>query len=66
MLVLTRRPGQSIRIGEDIEVTVVEVRGDQVRLAIDAPRHVPVVRTHSAGDPAEEYENPDSPLPAHQ
>lgn len=43
MLVLTRRLNQSIMIGE-IEVTVIEVRGDQVRLGIHAPRDVPVHR----------------------
>jgi carbon storage regulator len=44
MLVLTRKQGQAIFIGEDIEVVVLEVRGDQVRLGIRAPRDVSVVR----------------------
>ncbi|HEY3269352.1 MAG TPA: carbon storage regulator CsrA [Armatimonadota bacterium] len=44
MLVLTRRAGQSIQIGEDVEITVVEVRGDQVRLGINAPRNVSILR----------------------
>jgi carbon storage regulator len=44
MLVLTRKPGQSIIIGEDIVVTILEVRGDQVRLGIQAPRELPVHR----------------------
>jgi carbon storage regulator len=44
MLVLTRRANQSIVIGNDIVVTVLEVRGDQVRLGIRAPRHVTVNR----------------------
>ncbi|MFN8105201.1 MAG: carbon storage regulator CsrA [Acidimicrobiia bacterium] len=44
MLVLTRKPNQSINIGDDIVVTVLEVRGDQVRLGIEAPRHVGVQR----------------------
>lgn len=44
MLVLTRRADQSIVIGHDIVVTVLEVRGDQVRLGIRAPRHVDVHR----------------------
>lgn len=44
MLVLTRRPGEKIMIGEDIEVTIVWVRGTQVRLAITAPKDVPVDR----------------------
>ena len=44
MLVLTRRPGESIRIGPDVTVTVLEVRGDQIRIGIDAPRSVKVHR----------------------
>jgi len=44
MLVLTRRVGEAIVIGSDITVKVVEVRGDQVRIGIDAPRSVPVHR----------------------
>ena len=44
MLVLTRRPNQSIVIGGGIVVTVLEVRGDQVRLGIKAPRDVDVHR----------------------
>lgn len=44
MLVLTRRANQSIMIGHDIVVTVLEVRGDQVRLGIKAPRSVDVHR----------------------
>lgn len=44
MLVLTRRLNESIRIGDDVEVTVIEVRGDQVRLGIAAPRAIAVHR----------------------
>lgn len=44
MLVLTRRVGESIVIGNDVVVTVLEVRGDQVRVGIDAPRSVQVHR----------------------
>lgn len=44
MLVLTRHANQSIMIGHDIVVTVLEVRGDQVRLGIKAPRSVDVHR----------------------
>jgi carbon storage regulator len=44
VLVLTRRANQSIVIGADIVVTVLEVRGDQVRLGIEAPRSVAVHR----------------------
>ena len=44
MLVLSRRVGESIVIGEDITITVIEVRGDVVRLGVDAPRSVRVHR----------------------
>lgn len=44
MLVLTRRANQSIIIGDDVVVTVLEVRGDQVRIGITAPRDVTVHR----------------------
>jgi carbon storage regulator len=44
MLVLSRRTGESIAIGDGIVVTVLEVRGDVVRVGVDAPRSVAVHR----------------------
>ena len=44
MLVLARKVGQSIVISDNIEILVIEVRGDQVRLGIEAPREIPVHR----------------------
>jgi carbon storage regulator len=44
MLVLTRKANQSIMIGDDIEVSVLSVLGEKVRLGIQAPRRVPVFR----------------------
>jgi carbon storage regulator len=44
MLILSRRINEKIIIGDDIVVSVVEVRGDQVKLGIDAPRNVKVFR----------------------
>ena len=44
MLVLTRRANQSIVIDGQVTVTVLEIRGDQVRIGIDAPKHVAVHR----------------------
>jgi carbon storage regulator len=44
MLVLTRKVHQSIVIGDDVEVVILEVRGEQVRLGIRAPRDVAVHR----------------------
>jgi carbon storage regulator len=45
MLVLTRKSNQSIMIGDDIEVSVLAVMGEKVRIGIEAPRAVPVFRT---------------------
>ena len=44
MLVLTRKPRQQIMIGDDVVVHVVEVQGDNVRIAIEAPREVKIYR----------------------
>ena len=44
MLVLTRKPGERLVIGDNIVLTVVEVKGDNIRIGIDAPREVKVYR----------------------
>jgi carbon storage regulator len=44
MLVLSRHRDESIMIGDDIVITIVDIRGDKVRLGIQAPQHVPVHR----------------------
>ena len=44
MLVLTRKGNQSIMIGDDIEVSVLAIMGEKVRIGIEAPRSVPVFR----------------------
>jgi carbon storage regulator len=44
VLVLSRRPQESFRIGHDVVITVLEVSGDKVRIGIDAPGHVKVHR----------------------
>ena len=44
MLVLTRKGNQSIMIGDDIEVSVLAIMGEKVRIGIEAPRAVPVFR----------------------
>jgi carbon storage regulator len=49
MLVVTRRPGEAIAIGDDVRVVVLSVEGDRVRLGIEAPRTVEVRRTGSEG-----------------
>ena len=54
MLVLTRKSNQSIMIGDDIEVSVLSVIGEKVRLGIQAPRDIPVFRTEVYLEIAEE------------
>lgn len=44
MLVLTRKPGESLRIGDDIRITVVEIDGSNIKIGIDAPRSVSIYR----------------------
>ena len=44
MLVLSRQRDESIMIGDDVEIIVVDVRGEKVRLGINAPPHIPVHR----------------------
>lgn len=44
MLKITRRPGEKIRIGDDVTIHVVEIAGNHVRVGVEAPRHVPVYR----------------------
>jgi carbon storage regulator len=44
MLILTRRPGESVKIGDEVTVTVLGVKGGQVRLGFTAPPNVPVHR----------------------
>lgn len=64
MLILQRRGGESLRIGEDIEVTVVSIEGGKVRLAISAPKDVTILRSELIGardtniDAAMEQANP--------
>jgi len=44
MLVLSRKPNESIMIGDDVEIKIVEVKGDYIKLGITAPRHIAVHR----------------------
>lgn len=44
MLILSRKKGESIQIGDGIEVRIVAIQGDQVKIGIDAPKHVDVFR----------------------
>ena len=53
MLVLSRKPGEKVVLGNGITLTVVEVRGDRVRLAVDAPDPVRILRAELACRQAE-------------
>jgi carbon storage regulator len=53
-LVLTRKEGQKIKIGSEVEVVVVEVRGGRVRLGIHAPKECPILRDDIKNGPVED------------
>jgi carbon storage regulator len=44
MLILSRKVNEKIMIGDDISISIIEIRGDQVRIGVDAPKHVKVFR----------------------
>jgi carbon storage regulator len=44
VLIITRRPGEKIMLGEDVSIQVMEIVGNQVRIGIQAPKSVPVYR----------------------
>jgi len=69
MLVLSRKMNESIVIGENIVVTVIDIRGDRIRLGIEAPRNVSVHRrevyertnpSDTEGQPPQEHTTPDN------
>ncbi len=53
MLILSLRVGESVRAGDDISITVLKVKGDQVRLGVSAPKSVPVHRLGSGQIPSD-------------
>jgi len=64
MLILTRRVGETLMIGNDISVTVLGVKGNQVRIGVDAPKDVAVHREEIFERiNSEQGESPDSPAP---
>ena len=48
MLVLSRKAGQSILIGHNIEVRIIEIQGDQVKIGINAPKDISILRKRSS------------------
>lgn len=64
MLVLSRKPGEKIVIGDDIVITVLEIDRNKVRLGIDAPRSVPVYRQELLAETAERRAEKDCPVAA--
>jgi carbon storage regulator len=61
MLVLTRKLGQSIMIGDEVEIVVLEVRGEQVRIGIRAPKTVSVHRKEVFEQIHQDEPNPPGP-----
>lgn len=64
MLVLRRKVGEKLLIGEDIEVVVLEVTGDRVKLGIDAPREVEILRQELLDAVTEENKRASAALPS--
>ena len=65
MLVLSRQRDESIMIGDDVEITIVDVRGDKVRLGITAPPEIPVHRKEVYETIKREGGGPYKPHPRH-
>jgi carbon storage regulator len=65
MLILTRRAGEALRIGDQIEVMVMAVNGSQVRLGINAPRDIAVDREEIAERKRRDREGMESHAPTH-
>ncbi len=65
MLVLSRKKNESIVINDDITIVVVEIRGDKVRLGVEAPKEVPVHRKEvfDAIKRNESLQSPEEPVP---
>jgi len=61
MLVLSRKEGERIRVGDSILVTIVRLAGDKVRLGIEAPVDVPILRDEL--EPHDERKRPKAPKP---
>ena len=56
MLILQRKTAQSLMIGDDIKITVVEIGSDKVKIAIEAPKDIPILRSELLDAAASNYE----------
>lgn len=61
MLVLTRKINESLVIGDDVIITIVDIKGDKVRLGIEAPKEIPVARSEIAGSQMATRDKPKPP-----
>jgi carbon storage regulator len=61
MLVLTRKKDQALVIGDDIEITVLDIQGDQIRLGVEAPKNVKIFRKELYLEILEENKNAAKP-----
>ena len=57
MLVISRKKGESLRIGEDIEITIVKIEDGSVKLSISAPRNITILRKELYKEVEEENKN---------
>jgi carbon storage regulator len=44
MLILSRRPGESVHLGDDIKITILSIKGQQIKVGLEVPEHMPVYR----------------------
>lgn len=58
MLVISRKPGETLLLGSDIKISLISISGDKVSIGIDAPKHVPIIREELA-DTIEANKNSD-------
>jgi carbon storage regulator len=63
MLILTRRVGESLKIGDNVTVTILGVRGHQVRIGVNAPKEVPVHREEIYNRIQQEQDGDQPPSP---